>query len=220
MCLDEDEAKEDATIEAYDEIAEKWARKYDTEKYWGLYFDMFSSFLPKGRVLEIGCGAGRDAKTLIEMGYQWTGTDPSREMLRVARERGVRGDGFYCASVYQLPTLNLLVPFDGFWASASLLHVPPQRMVHALSVIRSMLRPGGIGFISLKKGTGSEAVSAFGSGDQEELAPPRHFYYYNEQVFEPFLRGARLEPLVAANYKKEQSSTEWLIYFVERKPGS
>ena len=40
-----------------------------------------------GRVLDVGCGTGRHAALLAEMGYQVTGTDLSAAMLTIARTR-------------------------------------------------------------------------------------------------------------------------------------
>lgn len=47
--------------------------------------------LPK-LLLDIGCGSGMSGETLSEAGHQWVGTDISRSMLEVAREREAEGD--------------------------------------------------------------------------------------------------------------------------------
>ena len=43
--------------------------------------------------------------------------------------------------------------FDGFWASASLLHIPKNKIHQVLSDIKNIIKPNGIGFISLKQKT-------------------------------------------------------------------
>jgi SAM-dependent methyltransferase len=48
-----------------------------------------AALVPVGsRVLDAGCGTGRVAIRLAELGYDVTGTDVDRSMLAVARERG------------------------------------------------------------------------------------------------------------------------------------
>lgn len=48
---------------------------------------MLARFPQGGRILEIGCGTGIDAHFLAEHGYSVLAADPSRGMLRVAKER-------------------------------------------------------------------------------------------------------------------------------------
>jgi SAM-dependent methyltransferase len=43
----------------------------------------------RGRVLDVGCGAGRHGVALAESGYEVVGVDPSPGALAVARERGL-----------------------------------------------------------------------------------------------------------------------------------
>lgn len=43
----------------------------------------------EGRVLDVGCGAGRHARWLQEQGHRVLGVDPSPDAVRAARERGV-----------------------------------------------------------------------------------------------------------------------------------
>jgi ubiquinone/menaquinone biosynthesis C-methylase UbiE len=48
-----------------------------------------------GRLLDIGCGGGRQLSTFADAGWTATGVDESEDQLRLARERGcnvVRGD--------------------------------------------------------------------------------------------------------------------------------
>ena len=43
--------------------------------------------------------------------------------------------------------------FDGFWASASFLHVPKKHIGRVLQEARRITQKGGVGFIALKKKT-------------------------------------------------------------------
>jgi 2-polyprenyl-3-methyl-5-hydroxy-6-metoxy-1,4-benzoquinol methylase len=73
-----------------------------------------------GRILDAGCGVGRDALAFAEHGFVM-GFDASAEMVRMARERV--GD---LAEIRQMRSEEVAwrEEFDGVWACASLLHVP------------------------------------------------------------------------------------------------
>lgn len=109
--------------------------------------------LPTGKVLEIGSGGGRDAKELIAKGYKYTGTDVSKGLLEEARKANP-STVFLRQSVYDLDFPDNT--FDGFWASAVLLHIPKDRIDEALSRLRAVVRNDGIGFISIKQGEGQK----------------------------------------------------------------
>ncbi len=100
-----------------------------------------------GRVLDAGCGSGRDSQAFTQAGFLVTAFDASREMVRAAREltglevaqctfREFRSEG----------------PFDGIWASACLLHVPRGELEGTLQHLIGLLGPGGVLYASLKFG--------------------------------------------------------------------
>jgi 8-oxo-dGTP diphosphatase len=47
---------------------------------------------PAGKIIDIGCGSGRDAKVFSEKGYQVTGIDFSFKMIEVAKEKAPQAD--------------------------------------------------------------------------------------------------------------------------------
>ena len=93
----------------------------------------------------------------------------------MAQERNPRAT-FVLVNVYDL---DFSQKFDGFWAAASLLHIPKSRIPDALQRIRTNVRKGGIGFISLKQGDGE--------GPDEKTG--RWFSYYQAGEFEQKLEG-------------------------------
>jgi 2-polyprenyl-3-methyl-5-hydroxy-6-metoxy-1,4-benzoquinol methylase len=74
---------------------------------------------PGARILDAGCGSGRDLKAFSERGYQVVGLDASELMVRLAREHSDQ-------QVHHLAFQEVTYKeeFDGIWACASLLHVP------------------------------------------------------------------------------------------------
>ena len=82
------------------------------------------------RVVDLGCGAGRDYPAFEERGIDYLGVDASEGMLTVARER------FPSAAFEAQDLCRLDLPersFDGAFANASLQHVPTPALPNALS---------------------------------------------------------------------------------------
>lgn len=72
-----------STIDAYNKIAEEFHSRNSSSFYTEEY-KIFKDFLRGRKILEIGCGTGRDAKNLIDLDY--TGVDASVGMLGVAKK--------------------------------------------------------------------------------------------------------------------------------------
>jgi len=124
------------TIDYYDREAETWTVThggYEKKSWWENEMAKFHELLPKGKVLEIGSGAGKDASALIAMGYDYTGVDASKSMIEIAKKRNP-GATFLCVKVHDLdfPAGT----FDGFWTAATLLHIPKSRIEEALAKIK------------------------------------------------------------------------------------
>lgn len=194
-------SKERKTKEYYDRTAGEWASEHLTHKFWGS-MDKFYELLPSGKVIEIGCGGGRDAKDYLIGKYDYVGTDVSEGLLAEARKRNPKSK-FLNQSVY-----NLDFPentFDGFWAAAVLLHIPKRRIDEALGKIHEVVKNKEVGFISLKQGEG-----------EREDEKGRWFAYYSKEEFDKILSDDGFE-IVGFNLQPMTEKTIWLIYLVRVK---
>ncbi len=110
--------------------------------------DPFLDRLPPGaRVLELGCGGGRDAARIAARGFIVDATDAVPAMVRKANERFAVG-----ARVMAFHELDAEREYDAVWAHASLLHCPRPALPGVLAGIHSALVPGGWHFASFKLG--------------------------------------------------------------------
>lgn len=151
--------EEAQTIESFDAIAEQWNQlspAHWKDRLWYRYTDR----LPQpASIVDLGCGTGRDAAFFREDGIRYVGIDLSFAMLRVASRNnpeantGKEAVSFLRMSMYELGFRDR--SFDGFWATASLLHIPRERLPLVLSGVRDLLKPRGIGFISVPFGDSS-----------------------------------------------------------------
>ena len=100
-----------------------------------------SVFAPGSRVLDVGCGMGRDLAVLREMGFDAYGVEPHAAMRAqaVARHPHLAGR----IATPSLPDLGQPFGggFDGVLCSAVLMHIPPDALPASLAAIDAVLRP-------------------------------------------------------------------------------
>ncbi len=104
------------------------------------------------RILDFGCGPGRDLRDFIDRGHVATGLEGTESFVQMARE-------FSGAEVWHQNFLELDLPdatFDGVFANASLFHVPAQELPRVLRELRHCLRAGGVLFASNPRGDNDE----------------------------------------------------------------
>jgi SAM-dependent methyltransferase len=102
---------------------------------------------PGAKVLELGCGSGRDAARMRERGFAVDATDATPAMVAKANERWGLG-----ARVMAFHELEAKAAYAGVWAHASLLHCPREGLPDVLARIDRALVPGGWFFASYKLG--------------------------------------------------------------------
>ena len=81
--------------------------------------DIFLEYIPVGgRILDFGCGSGRDTKYFLSKGYDVAATDGSEELCKIASE-------YAGVQVKQMlfEELNAIEEYDGIWACSSILHL-------------------------------------------------------------------------------------------------
>lgn len=74
----------DRTRTFYDTTASRTARNYEAVDFRLLVSKVLSYAPEKAKLLDVGCGSGRDAAFYLEQGYDVTAIDGSRAMLREA----------------------------------------------------------------------------------------------------------------------------------------
>ncbi|WP_017525283.1 class I SAM-dependent methyltransferase [Pusillimonas noertemannii] len=104
------------------------------------------------RILDFGCGPGRDLAAFLQLGHQPVGLDGSKEFVAMARE----ATG---CEVWHQDFLALDLPsahFDGVFANASLFHVPSADLPRVLAQLNACLKPSGVLFSSNPRGANQE----------------------------------------------------------------
>lgn len=160
--------------------------------------DHFLSLLPRcGKILDFGCGSGRDVKYFRCRGFRAEGIDASDEMCyHASRYTGTN------VRKMLFTDLNDIQSFDGIWACASLLHLNNRELTDVLYKISAALVDGGILYAS------------FQYGETEEVREGRFYNDMTERKFRGILRGAPdlvpEETWISSDVKEDLKNIRWL----------
>lgn len=135
------------TFNYYTEKAREFAESTRFVDMSDIHRRFLSRLAPGAKILDVGCGSGRDSRAFADLGYQASAIDAVPAMCKAALE--LSGINAECMSVLDLDRRN---EFDGVWACASLLHLKMQELPEAFSRIRRALKTGGIFYASFKLG--------------------------------------------------------------------
>ena len=136
------------------------------------------------RLLDAGCGPGRDARWFHGRRFEVIGVDRSAGMLAEARRRAP-GVEFRQADLRHLefPPAS----FDGIWCCAALLHLPRVDVPGVLESFNRLLDHGYL-WVSVKAGEGEEITTR-----GYDPADRRRFTYFGRHELELYLERAGFE---------------------------
>lgn len=135
---------------------------------------------PSARVLDIGCGTGRDLKFFKNQGHQCLGLEPSPKLSVFASE--------YADCVvleFGINDFKTQEKFDGIWACASLLHLTNDELKEAFSHIKNLMNDNAVFYCSFKLG---------------DFKGERDGRYYNDQTLESVSRLIPFELVISKSW--------------------
>ena len=192
------------TIDYYDKNATEYS-----ESTIGVDFsatqERFLRYIPShAKILDFGCGSGRDAKYFLDKGYDVDAIDGSKEFCRLASI--YTGITVKQMLFQELASVN---EYDGIWACASILHLQKDDLILVLHKMATALKNTGVIYASFKYGT------FFGERQG------RYFTDFNEERLTEIL--ALVPELqcrefwISSDVRPDRSDEKWLNVILSRK---
>jgi len=159
-----------STTAYYDAHAAEFCESTASVDVSALYGPFLRELPAGGRILDAGCGSGRDSLAFLRMGYRVVSIDASQEMVAAAtRHTGQE------AMLLTFDALAFDSEFDGIWACGSLVHIARRDLNSVMARLSRALKPNGVLYMSFKH------------GDSERMEGERFFNDLNETMFETIL---------------------------------
>lgn len=157
----------------------------------------FLQYLQPGqKILDAGCGSGRDIIAFQSAGYSVDAFDASEALCHIASEKS--GIQVKQQRFEELEGANI---YHGIWACASLLHVMPEDLPDVLKRLHALLLPEGVLYASFK----------FGNGIRDKEG--RFFHDMDEKECRKELESAGFtvdELFITADVRSGRSAEKWV----------
>lgn len=204
-------AQDRQTIQTYDDSAEELA-KYFAGNDWRLG-DVklalhFAGDPAKPKVVELGCGDGRDAEDILSLVDWYEGFDPSIRLIELARRRLPKAH-FVCADALSYTYPHNL---DAVYGFASFVHLNKDDFAAACKLIAASLKPGGVLFFSLKE------RDKYAEELVKDEFGERTFYYYSAPLVRE-LMGKDFEAAYEDHRILKRKTSNWLVMALRKKEG-
>ena len=197
-------------IQIYDDNAEAFAEKFDATGVRETDIRQVFQIVDKRNptFLDIGCGNGRDAQSIVKYTDNYLGIDASPKLIALARKK-VPNVRFEVAHIEQYHFPDNL---DVVWAAASLLHVSIKTLKDVVIRSYQALSSGGVMFLSLKEGeyeeNGTFINDSFGG---------RIFYLYSQEQIEEITAQVGFNVVkVNVTSKRTPRLSSWMEFFLQK----
>ena len=184
------------TLTYYNQNADAFIAGTQNADMSGQYRFFLKHLTPGARLLDLGCGSGRDSAYFSALGFDVTAIDGSEELCKRVRERHSIE-----ALCMRFEDITFQAEFDAVWACASLLHVKKADMPHVMAKVSAALKPGGIVYASFKYGS------------SERVSNGRFFNDYTENDIDTLLTPDRLTLLeywITNDVRPDRADEQWL----------
>lgn len=163
--------------------------------------DIFLSYLNKdSKILDLGCGSGRDILYFKNKGYNVNGIDGSKEMCELTSK--LLGEKVEHLNFLDLNYKN---EFDGIYACASLLHLNDEDLTLVLNKVADALKESGILYVDFK------------FGETERIKDGRFFNDMTKEKFEAICKNVSNLRIVYYWIDKIYDNHKVFINFILKK---
>lgn len=180
----------------YEEIAESYIEIRDsmqiTNEIHALR-DRLSESNPK--ILDAGCGPGRDLETFNELECNTFGVDITKKFVDIAKTRNPQSH-ISVGDIRNLKFENCF--FDAIWSCAVLSHIEKEFIPSVISEFFRVLKPDGYISILVREGYGFEFV------EDDFKGVKRFFVNYQADEFIEYLENAGFEMICFSSFNEKE----------------
>lgn len=191
------------TLEYYSKKAEEFANDTQDVEFTELQ-DKFLEYLkPNAKILDLGCGSGRDSKYFMSKDCSIVALDGCKELCEIAAQ--YIGQNVIHSTFERFETQE---KFDGIWACASLLHLQIEKLPFIIEKYVNKLNKNGCFYLSFKY------------GDFSGLKNGRYFTHLTEETFKQVI--ANIENIkinslsITGDVREGRENEKWLNIFLKR----
>jgi len=189
----------------------KFAEQYSNFTFLNLLqyeLNRFIALLPQeAKILDVGCGSGRDVHYFLDYKLNPIGIDASPELIKECKKRVPEGN------FLQMDMLNLTFQpffFDGIWALDAISYINKNSISEILKNFNKILKQGGILYISVRQGSGEKIIKHEKLNKEEIL-----INFYSQPEIEDLLKQANFE--ILNSYLEEGEHFIWINIFAKKK---
>ena len=185
------------TLEYYEKNAHNFAEGTAKVKFTSVQ-DRFLACLPKdGRILDFGCGSGRDTKYFLSRGFKVDAVDGSAKICEIAENNtGIK------VRQMDFTELDVQEKYDGIWACASVLHLPKEELTVVFRKMLQALKLRGYLYASFKYGV------------FEGWRNERYYTNFTEKSFREFVgmfpEAEIIEEWISSDVRPGREDEKWL----------
>lgn len=169
-------------------------------------YQLFLSSLAGKKILDLGCGPGRDSAVFQKKGFQPVCLDISEEMLKLCKNKGLKTMQI---NMEKLPIKSNI--FDGIWSYTSLTTIPKIKVWKIINKLHKILKPNGILFLGLIEGT----FEGWKDPDQKYAMRRYVSRYQTEEVIEKLKN--KFDLLYFKKITREETSRNTYLNFLFKK---
>lgn len=193
-----------STINYYNSNAQSFTNSTQTVDFEATQNRFIQKLPAISKILDFGCGSGRDTKYFLAHGHTVDAIDGSEAMCKIATE--------YTG----IPVKHMLFQqldeqekYNGIWACSSILHLPLQELESVLHKMSRALKPKGIIYTSFKYGT------------FEGERNGRYFTDMTEETFAALIQKVETliveEQWITSDVRPGRGDEKWLNLILQKK---
>jgi len=193
------------TLQTTNKLAKEFYKRYNSKKIMEKHREKFINLLGGNKILDCGCGIGRDCREFAKLGFKVIGVDVSEEMLKLAKQETKK------TNFYQMDMTNLTLDndkFDGIWCCSSLYHTKKRYILGTLKLFNARLKKEGIIFITVKEGEGESYNNKNYFGELKKF-----YAYYRDYELTRLLSKAGFDVIYM---EKEHKDQNWINIFARK----